>query len=98
MAFTFVVSLFFLMMVSVAAVAESCLFRLEHFRKTQQQEFPELCRLINKIWRFLHLSSIFDLSEDDEPYEETEMQSASPSLHVVRKTVSVRSHSYRQAA
>lgn len=95
MLFTLVVSLYFSVMFAIAGLLEICLLRLNTFRRTQREEFPELCCLIEKAWTVLHLHAIFD-DDDDEPYEEA---SSAPHLEVIehrpRTTVS---RSYRRAA
>ena len=95
MLFTLVVSLYFSVMFAIAGLLEICLLRMNTFRRTQREEFPELCGLIEKVWTVLHLHVIFD-DEDDESYEEA---SSTPHLEVIehrpRTTVS---RSYHRAA
>ena len=68
MLFAFVVALYFSVLFSIAAIIESCLFRMDDFRRTQRNDYPEICSVIDKVWAVLHLSFIFD--QDDEPITE----------------------------
>ena len=65
MLFAFVVALYFSVLFSIAAIIESCLFRMDDFRRTQRNDYPAICNVIDSVWSVLHLSFIFDL--DDEP-------------------------------
>ena len=65
MLFAFVVALYFSVLFSIAAIIEACLFRMDDFRRTQRNDYPAICSVIDKVWSVLHLSFIFDL--DDEP-------------------------------
>ena len=68
MLFAIVVALYFSVLFSIAAILEFCLFRLDDFRRTQRNNYPEICSVIDKVWAVLHLSFIFD--QDDEPITE----------------------------
>ena len=65
MLFAIVVALYFSVLFSIAAILEVCLFRMDDFRRTQRNDYPAICSVIDKVWSVLHLSFIFDL--DDEP-------------------------------
>ena len=65
MLFAFVVALYFSVLFSIAAIIEACLFRMDDFRRTQRNDYPAICNVIDSVWSVLHLSFIFDL--DDEP-------------------------------
>lgn len=54
MLFSIVVALYFSVLFSIAAILEVCLFRLEDFRRTQRNNYPEICSVIDKIWSVLH--------------------------------------------
>ena len=79
MLFAIVVALYFSVLLSIAAVMEFCLFRLDDFRRTQRSDYPAICHLIDRIWCVLHLSIIFDC--DDDPAWEEDAETASLSSH-----------------
>ena len=65
MLFAIVVALYFSVLFSIAAILEFCIFRMDDFRRTQRNDYPAICNVIDSVWSVLHLSLIFDL--DDEP-------------------------------
>lgn len=77
MLFAFVVALYFSVFFSIAAVMEFCLFRLDDFRRTQRNDYPAICHLIDRIWSILHLTFIFDIDEDPDWEEDAEPTSKS---------------------
>ena len=68
MLFAIVVALYFSVLFSIAAILEFCIFRMDDFRRTQRNDYPAICNVIDSVWSVLHLSFIFDL--DDEPITE----------------------------
>lgn len=64
MLFAIVVALFFSVLFAVAGIMEVCLFRLDDFRRTQRNDYPSICQMLDSIWAVLHLSFIFDYDED----------------------------------
>ena len=82
MLFAIVVALFFSVLFAVAGIMEVCLFRLHDFRRTQRNDYPSICQILDSIWAVLHLSFIFDPDEDEESeLMETAPNSASINLH-----------------
>ena len=61
MLFAIVVALYFSVLFSIAAILEFCIFRMDDFRRTQRNDYPAICSVIDKVWSVLHLSFIFDL-------------------------------------
>ena len=49
MLFTIVVALYFSVLFSIAAILEVCLFRMDDFRRTQRNDYPEICSVIDKV-------------------------------------------------
>ena len=85
MLFAIVVALFFSVLFAVAGIMEACLFRLEDYRRTQRDDYPSICQMLDSIWAVLHLSFIFDPDEDDESeLMETAPNSTSINLHTSR--------------
>ena len=85
MLFAIVVALFFSVLFAVAGIMEACLFRLEDFRRTQRDDYPSICQMLDSIWAVLHLSFIFDPDEDEElELMETAPNSTSIKLHTSR--------------
>ena len=85
MLFAIVVALFFSVLFAVAGIMEVCLFRLDVFRRTQRDDYPSICQMLDSIWAVLHLSFIFDPDEDEElELMETAPNSTSINLHTSR--------------
>ena len=85
MLFAIVVALFFSVLFAVAGIMEVCLFRLDVFRRTQRDDYPSICQMLDSIWAVLHLSFIFDPDEDEETeLMETAPNSTSINLHASR--------------
>ena len=82
MLFAIVVALFFSVLFAIAGIMEVCLFRLDDFRKTQRNEYPSICQMLDRIWAVLHLTFIFDPDGDEESeLLETSSNSTSINLH-----------------
>ncbi len=85
MLFAIVVALFFSVLFAVAGIMEVCLFRLDDSRRTQRNDYPSICQMLDSIWAVLHLTFIFDPDEDEESeLLETSSNSTSINLHASR--------------
>lgn len=83
MLFAIVVALFFSVLFAIAGIMEFCLFRLDDFRRTQRDDYPSICQMLDSIWAVLHLSFIFDIDEEPELME-TAPNPASVNIHASR--------------